>query len=234
MEIMAGREGIINNALSSKEVVAARKGAANRKKDGIEWSGQDIMIRFDPSRAQSALEKLSKIRVWPKGPYGYFKRARSMLKALVKGPLFDNFMTLSVGVNTVVLAMDRYGIDPTTEKILTDFNTSFTYIFMVEMALKLLAIGVVKYLADKMNYLDGAVVLLSIVELAFMSGGGAISAFRTVRIFRTFRVLRVARLLRSMKSMMNIIAVISKSISSFIYLAALLFLFLFIYSLLGI
>ena len=105
---------------------------------------------------------------------------------------------------------------------------------MVEMGLKLLAIGVTKYLADKMNYLDGAVVLLSIVELAFMSGGGAISAFRTVRIFRTFRVLRVARLLRSMKSMMNIIAVISKSISSFIYLAALLFLFLFIYSLLGI
>jgi hypothetical protein len=32
-----------------------------------------------------------------------------------------------------------------------------------------------------MNYLDGIVVLLSVVELAFMSGGGALSAFRTFR-----------------------------------------------------
>jgi len=101
------------------------------------------------------------------------------------------------------------------------------------MAVKLFALGISKYLNDKMNYLDGSVVLLSIVEVAFLSGGGALSAFRTVRIFRTFRVLRVARLLRSMKSMMNIINVISKSISSFIYLALLLLLFIFIYSLLG-
>jgi hypothetical protein len=79
----------------------------------------------------------------------------------------------------------------------------------VEMGLKIMATGIVKYLADKMNYLDGLVVILSLVEAAFLSGsGGALSAFRSIRMFRTFRVLRVARLLRSMKSMMNILAVI--------------------------
>lgn len=118
--------------------------------------------------------------------------------------------------------------------VLTEMNNAFTWIFIVEMSMKLLAVGFLGYARERMNFLDGAVVILSIVELAFMSGGGAISAFRTIRIFRTFRVLRVARLLRSMKSMMDIIAVISRSISSFIYLAMLLFLFLFIYSLLGI
>jgi len=43
-----------------------------------------------------------------------------------------------------------------------------------------------------MNYLDAGVVMLSIFEMTIFSGGGAggaISAFRTVRIFRTFRVL---------------------------------------------
>jgi len=152
----------------------------------------------------------------------------------VKSALFDNFMTFCVLLNTVILALDRYGISETTESILSTFNTVFTYIFIVEMGLKLLGVGVVKYLKDRMNYLDGAVVILSIIEMAFLSGGaGAISAFRTVRIFRTFRVLRVARLLRAMQSMQVIIGVLMKSMNSFIYLAFLLLLFIFIYALLG-
>jgi len=102
------------------------------------------------------------------------------------------------------------------------------------MAFKLMGLGVKKYLADKMNYLDGGIVLLSIVELAFFSGErSSLSAFRTVRIFRTFRVLRVARLLRTLHSMQIIIGVISRAISSFVYIAILLLLFIFIYALLG-
>ncbi len=108
-------------------------------------------------------------------------------------------MTFSVLCNTVTLALDSYNISKEKEKVLNQFNDVFTWIFIVEMACKVFGQGPIKYLKDKMNYLDGAVVLLSIVEMVFMSGeGGAISAFRTVRIFRTFRVLRVARLLRAM------------------------------------
>jgi hypothetical protein len=70
------------------------------------------------------------------------------------------------------------------------------------MFLRIIAFGVKKYMNDKMNYMDGSVVILSLVELAFMSGSGALSALRAVRIFRVFRVLRVARLLRGLKSMM--------------------------------
>lgn len=163
-------------------------------------------MRYDPSLAKKAIEQLSSIRVWPQGLYGYYKRARVLLKNFVRSAFFDNFMTISVGINTVVLAMDRYGIDKETESAMTQMNNAFTWIFIVEMSTKLLAVGLVGYCREKMNYLDGAVVILSVVELVFMSGGGgAMSAFRTVRIFRTFRVLRVARLLRSMKSMMNII-----------------------------
>jgi len=98
---------------------------------------------------------------------------------------------------------------------------------------RIIAIGAPKWLADKMNYMDGTIVLLSLVEMIFMSGGGALSALRAVRIFRVFRVLRVARLLRGLKSMMQIIDVIQRSISSFVYLAMLLMLFIFIYALLG-
>ena len=101
------------------------------------------------------------------------------------------------------------------------------------MFLKIVAIGLLKFFSDKMNYMDGGIVLMSLIEMIFLSGNGALSAFRSVRMFRTLRVLRVARLLRGLKSMMNIIAVIQRSVSSFIYLGMLLFLFIFIYALLG-
>ena len=118
-------------------------------------------------------------------------------------------------------------------------NTSFTIVFIIEMFSKIIAIGPKRYLADRMNYLDGAVVILSIVELAInMSGSGgsgssSLSAFRTVRIFRTFRVLRVTRLLRMLHSMQVIIGVIQRSFTSFVYIALLLLLFIFIFALLG-
>lgn len=191
------------------------------------------MTKFDPYKARLALDKLSKIRVWPHGIYGYYKRCRVMLKKVMKSGLVDNSMTLFVFMNTIILALDHYGIDPDTQNILQGFNTFFTIIFACEMGLKILAIGIVKYLRDKLNYMDGAIVIMSMVELVFMSGKGTLSAFRSVRMFRTLRVLRVARLLRGLKSMMNIIAVIQRSLSSFIYLGMLLFLFIFIFALLG-
>lgn len=87
-----------------------------------------------------------------------------------------------------------------------------------------------------MNILDGAVVLLSLVEIAMEAAagdGGGLSAFKTIRILRTLRVLRVARLLRALKSMQTIIGVLQKSFSSFMYIAMLLFICCFIFALLG-
>jgi hypothetical protein len=52
-------------------------------------------------------------------------------------------------------------------------------------------------------------------------------------MIRSFRVLRISRLLRSMQSIQTIFSVISRSYKSFVYITALMFLFIFIYSLLG-
>lgn len=104
------------------------------------------------------------------------------------------------------------------------------------MTLKLIAIGGKKYIADKMNWLDGSVVSLSIIELIMNAIGGSgrnLSAFRTIRVLRTFRVLRVIRLLRTLKSLKLIINVVTSSGLSIFYVTLLLFIFLFIYTILG-
>jgi len=102
------------------------------------------------------------------------------------------------------------------------------------MGLKIIALSPIGYIRDKINIFDGFIVSISMVEMIMFSGGSkAVSAFRAVRIFRTFRVLRVTRLLRSLKFMTTIMSVINRTIDSFMYIALLLFLFIFIYSLLG-
>ena len=122
-------------------------------------------------------------------------------------------MTLCVLVNTIGMGMEAYDMDAKLKADLDLMNDIFTWIFIVELVIKLLARGVKKYVSEKFNLLDGGVVLLSIVEIIMNSvggGGGAgnLQAFRTVRVFRTFRVLRVTRILRSLKSMAMIMGVI--------------------------
>lgn len=73
-------------------------------------------------------------------------------------------MTFCVLLNTVVLGLDHAGMSKEMSDILSTANEYFTVIFIVEMSLKLTGIGFVKYSADKMNYLDGGVVMLSIFE----------------------------------------------------------------------
>ena len=53
---------------------------------------------------------INPIRVWPKGAYGVIKKVRCLLKLFVKSALFDNIMLLSVLLNTIIMAMERYGM----------------------------------------------------------------------------------------------------------------------------
>ena len=190
-------------------------------------------MRMDPYVARIAISSLSSTRIWPEGIHGPIKYFRVNLRELTRNSFYDNFLIFCVVLNTIALTIDHYGIDANTTSLLNMFNKVFTFIFTFEMGFKVMAIGFKKYLMDKMNYLDGTVVILSLVEVIMSSGKGALSGLKTVRIFRIFRVLRVARLLRSIKSMMDIINVLQRSMSSFVYLTMLLFLFVFIYALLG-
>jgi hypothetical protein len=58
----------------------AREVAFQRPKDTREWSGQDIMARYDPYKARLAVGKLDSIRVWPYSVHGILKKFRVILR----------------------------------------------------------------------------------------------------------------------------------------------------------
>jgi hypothetical protein len=93
-----------------------------------------------------------------------------------------------------------------------------TWIFIVEMGLKLLGLGCAGYWADPelgaWNSLDGTLVLLSIAEMLFgawqarqpggaSSGGGGFTS--VLRMLRMLRILRFVRVLKKWKAMQKLI-----------------------------
>ena len=184
----------------------------SKKRNTPMWSGQDVLeIGLTTDLSSWVISRINAVRVWPKGIMGYLKKARVLLKMIVKHSIFDSAMTFCVLLNTIVMGMDHYGIDEEMFNTLEFAGTIFTYIFIGEMTSKMIAVGPKKYFQDKMNWLDFAVVSTSLVEIVMGligGSGGNLSAFKTLRVLRTFRVLRVARLLRAMKETQTILAVI--------------------------
>ena len=75
-------------------------------------------------------------------------------------------------------------------------NETLSWIFFGEMMVKLIGLGPNLYVQDSFNIFDGVVVLISIVEIGIklagvnMSGGGAFSGLRAIRLLRVFKLAR--------------------------------------------
>jgi len=173
-----------------------------------------------------------KVQRWHPGFRGKVQRLLQPCAWLVGSSLFSYFMTLCIVLNTLVLALNHYGIDMEMSNDLDTCNLVFTIIFAAEMGLKIIGLGVIGTFRDKMNVFDCVIVTFSIIELAFLSGSG-LSAIKALRVFRAFRAFRVARLFRAMNYMQLIMQKLGESFNNFMYVGLLLFLFIVVFALLG-
>ena len=79
-------------------------------------------------------------------------------------PLFSNSVLFLIVFNTIILAMDRYPINPYESYCYEQINTVLTWIFFFEMLVKIIGMGPSLYLRDKVNIFDCVVVLLTTAE----------------------------------------------------------------------
>ncbi|CEM06448.1 unnamed protein product [Vitrella brassicaformis CCMP3155] len=171
-------------------------------------------------------------------------RFRRLLYRVQAHGLFVGFITLLIIVNTVVLAIDHYdptksdtsGMDADLQKLLDTFNYVFTFVFFGEMAIKLTGLGCRAYFADGFNTFDFIIVWISIGEITVLNyvpfsilpdKNGVFTALRT------FRLLRVLRLARSWKGLRKVLVTVMASLGEIANLGLLMFLFMFVFTLLG-
>ena len=144
---------------------------------------------------------------------------------------FENFIFGCICFNVLLLTLSWYGSSQKQTKIIDNINKSLLGVYIVEFVIKIIAFGF-GYFREGWNLLDFSVVLAAVVELLleeFSNHNGS----ATLAIIRCFRIVRVMKLIRNFKEMRRFMMTFIGSLPALINVGSLLFLFLYIYAVLG-
>ncbi|XP_072483436.1 voltage-dependent L-type calcium channel subunit alpha-1F [Notamacropus eugenii] len=138
---------------------------------------------------------------------------------------------LLVFLNTLTIASEHHGQPIWLTEIQEYANKVLLCLFTVEMLLKLYGLGPATYAASFFNRFDCFVVCGGILETALVEAGAMQSL--GISVLRCVRLLRIFKVTRHWASLSNLVASLLNSMKSIASLLLLLFLFLIIFSLLG-
>eukprot|EP00759_Apiculatamorpha_spiralis_P041563 PhF_6_TR40183/c0_g1_i1/m.59599/K04857/CACNA1S; voltage-dependent calcium channel L type alpha-1S len=154
------------------------------------------------------------------------KKGFPWLQTYVCSFWFNVFVLLATFANAVFLSLDHYGINSTLQGVINTASIALTIFFLVEAVIKIAALGPILYISDRYNWLDAALCIVSIPDLA---GGGG-SAFSALRAFRLFRALRLAR---NWASLQRLLHTVVESVQSVTFLSVIMLLVIYIFAILG-
>ncbi|XP_034293021.1 voltage-dependent L-type calcium channel subunit alpha-1D isoform X13 [Pantherophis guttatus] len=157
--------------------------------------------------------------------------SRRRCRAAVKSVSFYWLVIVLVFLNTLTISSEHYNQPDWLTEIQDIANKVLLALFTCEMLVKMYSLGLQSYFVSLFNRFDcfvvcGGIVETILVELQIMSPLG-ISVFRCVRLLRIFKVTR------HWTSLSNLVASLLNSMKSIASLLLLLFLFIIIFSLLG-
>uniref|UniRef100_A0A182P080 Voltage-dependent calcium channel type A subunit alpha-1 n=1 Tax=Anopheles epiroticus TaxID=199890 RepID=A0A182P080_9DIPT len=155
-----------------------------------------------------------------KGFWRAEKRFRFWIRHTVKTQWFYWFVIVLVFFNTVCVAVEHYDY---AEYV-------FLGLFMMEMWIKMYALGPRIYFESSFNRFDCVVISGSIFEVVWSEvKGGSFG----LSVLRALRLLRIFKVTKYWSSLRNLVISLLNSMRSIISLLFLLFLFILIFALLG-
>eukprot|EP01029_Cantina_marsupialis_P023747 TRINITY_DN5981_c0_g2_i1.p1 TRINITY_DN5981_c0_g2~~TRINITY_DN5981_c0_g2_i1.p1 ORF type:complete len:1476 (+),score=490.12 TRINITY_DN5981_c0_g2_i1:408-4430(+) len=204
---------VIDNFNHMKEELGGNLFLTDGQKQWVQT--QEIMLRLRPHKPK-------------KEPGGKYRKA---VFKLVNTKSFEGFIMGCIFVNTITMSMNHFGQSESYGNVLEYANFVFAFIFTVEALLKLFA-DRWKYFTDGWNIFDFAVVCGTDLGVAarfiFSFDLGSIASI--LRAFRVGRIIRIARSATMIRRLFNAMLI---SLPSLMNVGGLLFLMLFIYSIMG-
>jgi len=158
---------------------------------------------------------------------------RRIVLKLVISNIYEIFLLLVVLINTILLCLNGILISDYGLYVQNILYLFCTYTFIIDMTFKIFGMGIVDYVRDPLNILDGVLTVLSIADLILEDVSNLQTAFNAVRVLRVFRILRLTRMLRSFSNLKIIMDAIPIMISRSVYLLLFLVLLNIIYGLIG-
>jgi len=199
---------------------------------------------------------------------------RWKLRLFAKSDLLQNTILVVIVINTLFMMMDhdcdfceievqgnpggtawRGSFNCATFKgILESSNLFFTAVFLLEMGIKIVGLGLISYIKSAINWLDGFVVITSIIELSnvvstykcylapappnpecklFGSMYDECSGGPSMSVLRTFRLVRIVKLLRAFPEIQKQVRILLGVLGSVGALNVLMSIFIIIFCLMG-
>eukprot|EP00804_Cyclotella_cryptica_P023302 CCRYP_000468-RC/>CCRYP_000468-RC protein AED:0.16 eAED:0.16 QI:0/0.71/0.37/1/0.85/0.75/8/25/1511 len=158
----------------------------------------------------------------------------SRIQCMVANKIYGNFIMFVIAMNTVVLSCDHYGITPSFQKILEAGNFFTTVVFFLDMVLQNISFGVDVYWSNTSTLFDGLIALASVAELVVARTAASAKYGKSVMsVFRSLRLVRLFKMVQRWKSLHSLLNTIGRAAADVRSFAVLLFLFVFIYALVG-
>uniref|UniRef100_A0A7N6B0V8 Voltage-dependent L-type calcium channel subunit alpha n=1 Tax=Anabas testudineus TaxID=64144 RepID=A0A7N6B0V8_ANATE len=149
----------------------------------------------------------------------------------VKTKSFYWVVMILVFLNTLTIATEHHHQTDSLTSLQDVASRVLLVLFVIEMLLKMYALGPRAYFMSLFNRFDFFVVLCGILEMIMLSAGAvAPLGFSVLRCIRLLRILKVTKYWTSLS---NLVASLLNSVRSIASLLLLLFLFIVIFSLLG-
>ncbi|XP_050776719.1 voltage-dependent L-type calcium channel subunit alpha-1C isoform X9 [Gopherus flavomarginatus] len=190
-------------------------------------AGADIEGENCGARLAHRISKSKFSRYWRR----WNRFCRRKCRAAVKSNIFYWLVIFLVFLNTLTIASEHYNQPDWLTEVQDTANKVLLALFTAEMLLKMYSLGLQAYFVSLFNRFDcfivcGGILETILVETKIMSPLG-ISVLRCVRLLRIFKITRY------WNSLSNLVASLLNSVRSIASLLLLLFLFIIIFSLLG-
>ena len=198
-------------------------------------------ISKDDKKAPKYYDFLSQIMgaqsnylIWNKPINGTF---RYYLREIVDNEIFENTIIIAIFLNMITMSLTYEGCPEKLSNLLKLINYLFTFIFMLECFIKLLAYGIRPYFHVAWNKFDFFIVIISIVDWVVADIDGIDSSFlktfQIIRVLKVLRVSRVIRLVKALKGLEKLIQTLQWSFEALINILTLMILIFSILALLG-
>ncbi|XP_060736720.1 voltage-dependent L-type calcium channel subunit alpha-1D isoform X12 [Tachysurus vachellii] len=215
------QEGKRNPSMPTSEVESVNTDSPNGDDDKICCCGP-VCQKITKSKFRSVNN-----RSWRR----WNRFCRRKCRAAVKSTAFYWLVIVLVFLNTLTISSEHYKQPVWITEVQDVANKVLLAMFTCEMLIKMYSLGLQAYFVSLFNRFDcfvvcGGIVETILVELEIMPPLG-ISVFRCVRLLRIFKVTR------HWASLSNLVASLLNSMKSIASLLLLLFLFIIIFSLLG-
>uniref|UniRef100_A0A182TRC3 Ion transport domain-containing protein n=1 Tax=Anopheles melas TaxID=34690 RepID=A0A182TRC3_9DIPT len=213
---------------------ARRRAAAKRKKLKNLGKSKSTDTEEDDPDEDCGDDGYLKAKVKTQGKCKGFwraeKRFRFWIRHTVKTQWFYWFVIVLVFFNTVCVAVEHYGQPNWLTQFLYYAEYVFLGLFMMEMWIKMYALGPRIYFESSFNRFDCVVISGSIFEVVWSEvKGGSFG----LSVLRALRLLRIFKVTKYWSSLRNLVISLLNSMRSIISLLFLLFLFILIFALLG-